>query len=562
LLNGAQGATTATDFANYQPFSGDGIGVYGSTNMTLFNNTPVKNAGSDLSTPNSSVINNASGVNFAWYRTVLWTPTQVQQLENNWSGSGHNHRFLDAFTFYYLMRHYLGGNNNHRATWVNDTIPRLMTAGQIYPVTVTVRNDGWDTWGQAGQYRLSHAFVPAGNGADKNLIVDNDGLHGVQERSGSVRLPPGKHPVEITFFERTGGQVLEVRYEGPGIAKQLIPNSVLFRRSAPATPGLDYAYYHGTWDNLPNFDALTPVQTGVLSNVSLSPATQGDLFGFKYTGYIQIPTEGIYTFYTTSDDGSRLYIGGGDFSLRHALPGAGNVAPGQNVIFSFNVTAPSAAGRYDLHYDMVHEQVTWFRAANNIEGRKEIIVASNLNSVDTDGDALPDTFEESVGSLYWHPDDARFLQAVDPSPPHDGINIAKDAHLSWTPAPNVTSHRVHFGQTSPPPLVAAQPAATYDPGLLAYGQTYYWRVDEVSALGTAIGPVWTFNTRPLPGDFDLDGDVDQTDFAHLQMCFSGSGQTYSPGCSDADLDFNGSVDASDFQTFAACMAGENQSPGC
>ncbi len=561
LLNGAQGATTSTDFANYQPFSGDGIGVYGSIDMTLYNNTPVKNAGRDLTDPNSPVIDNASGVNFAWYRTVLWTPTQVKQLEDNWSNSGHNHRFLDAFTFYYLMRHYLGGNNNHRATWMTDTIPRLMAAGQTCPVTVTVRNDGWDTWSTASQYRLSHAFVPAGDGADKSLVVDNDGLHGVQERSGSVRWTAGKHPIEITFFEKTGGQVLEVRYEGPGLAKQLIPNSALFRRSAPTTNGLDYAYYHGTWDNLPNFDALTPVKTGVLSNVSLTPATQGDYFGFRYTGYLQVAVDGIYTFYTNSDDGSRLYIGGADFSPRHALPVA-SVAPGQSVTFSLNVTAPAAAGRYDLHYDMVHDGVTWFRAANNIEGRKEIIVAANVNDVDTDGDALSDVWEEASGSLYWHPDDARFFQAGNPSPTHGAVNVARDADLSWTAAPSVTSHRVHFGQASLPPLVAEQSAATWDPGPLAWGQTYYWRIDEVSALGTATGQTWTFTIRPLPGDFDLDGDVDQADFGHLQTCFSGPVQSYAPGCDDADLDFDGDVDLSDFQQFAACLSGDHQPPGC
>ena len=98
------------------------------------------------------------------------------------------------------MRHYLGGNNNHRATWVTDTIPRVMAAGQSYPVSVTVRNDGWDTWSEASQYRLSHAFLPAGDAADKSLVVDNDGVHGVQERSGSVRLLAGKHPIEITYL--------------------------------------------------------------------------------------------------------------------------------------------------------------------------------------------------------------------------------------------------------------------------------------------------------------------------------------------------------------------------
>lgn len=64
-------------------------------------------------------------------------------------------------------------------------------------------------------------------------IVDNDGLHGALEKSGAAYLQAGKHPVDVTFFERTGEQVLTVSYEGPGIAKTSIPASVLF--SAPAS---------------------------------------------------------------------------------------------------------------------------------------------------------------------------------------------------------------------------------------------------------------------------------------------------------------------------------------
>jgi alpha-L-fucosidase len=59
------------------------------------------------------------------------------------------------------------------------------------------------------------------------LVVDNDGLHGVEERSGTIALSAGAHPVTVTFFEKTGGDALEAWYAGPGIEKQRIPASVL-----------------------------------------------------------------------------------------------------------------------------------------------------------------------------------------------------------------------------------------------------------------------------------------------------------------------------------------------
>ena len=67
------------------------------------------------------------------------------------------------------------------------------------------------------------------------VVVDNDGLHGATEKSGEAYLKAGKHAIDVTFFERTGDQLLTVSYEGPGIAKKIIPASVLFSSPASTT---------------------------------------------------------------------------------------------------------------------------------------------------------------------------------------------------------------------------------------------------------------------------------------------------------------------------------------
>jgi hypothetical protein len=64
---------------------------------------------------------------------------------------------------------------------------------------------------------------------DGTLVVDNDGLHGLTEVSGTVALGVGRHPIQTDYIEATGGARLEVSYEGPGIAKQIIPVNVLFQ---------------------------------------------------------------------------------------------------------------------------------------------------------------------------------------------------------------------------------------------------------------------------------------------------------------------------------------------
>ncbi|MGD8451505.1 MAG: alpha-L-fucosidase [Phycisphaerae bacterium] len=78
---------------------------------------------------------------------------------------------------------------------------------------------------------------------------------------------------------------------------------------AGATSGLQYEYYEGKWDVLPDFDTLNAVKTGRVDNFTYAPRNRPDGFAFRYRGYVAVPDDGVYTFSTVSDDGSRLYIG-------------------------------------------------------------------------------------------------------------------------------------------------------------------------------------------------------------------------------------------------------------
>lgn len=153
------------------------------------------------------------------------------------------------------------------------------------------------------------------------LIVNNDGLHGAQERSGKVQLTKGTHAIRVEYFEGSGGEILEVKYSGPGIQKQLIPNKVLKGSHKVDEPdlslppgqsgyvqGLSYAYYEGTWYDVPDFSKLKPIKVGTVANFDLSPANKKDFFGIVFEGSINIVKSGEYTFYATSDDGNHLYI--------------------------------------------------------------------------------------------------------------------------------------------------------------------------------------------------------------------------------------------------------------
>ncbi len=75
-------------------------------------------------------------------------------------------------------------------------------------------------------------------------------------------------------------------------------------------PGLQYAYYEGEFsEQLPDFSTLTPLRKGVaLYSNPDSIAHRLDHFALVYEGYLEVPADGIYTFYTRSDDGSQLFI--------------------------------------------------------------------------------------------------------------------------------------------------------------------------------------------------------------------------------------------------------------
>lgn len=63
---------------------------------------------------------------------------------------------------------------------------------------------------------------------DGNLVADNDGDHGVRERSGKIKLKKGKHLVRVDYFNGGGGYHLDVKYEGQEIPKQIIPANKLY----------------------------------------------------------------------------------------------------------------------------------------------------------------------------------------------------------------------------------------------------------------------------------------------------------------------------------------------
>jgi hypothetical protein len=103
--------------------------------------------------------------------------------------------------------------------------------------------------------------------------------------------------------------------------------------------------------------------------------------------------------------------------------------------------------------------------------------------------------------------------ASDPVPEDEATDVPADSVLSWTPGELAAAHDVYLGtafddvndasRSDTRGMLASQGQAdaTFDPeGLLEYGATYYWRIDEVNAAPDNTifkGQVWSFTAEPF-----------------------------------------------------------------
>ncbi|WP_179131053.1 putative Ig domain-containing protein [Candidatus Entotheonella palauensis] len=171
--------------------------------------------------------------------------------------------------------------------------PNVLIAGYYW--LFAVDNQGTPSVGQLIQVinnADNRGWIPC---ADENQFCDFDGEKDVRYGANGAyafgTFTDGVNCTNGVFGDPIQGVGKQCWYRNPGL-------------------GLTYEYFEGNWDNLPDFDALTPVHIGIVDDFNLSPREQEDFYGFRFRGMVDIETGGTYTFYTNSDDGSQLLING------------------------------------------------------------------------------------------------------------------------------------------------------------------------------------------------------------------------------------------------------------
>ncbi len=106
---------------------------------------------------------------FHLYRFNLASPTALHYLLQTLKTQRPdlNYEAVDPYTFFYLYRQHLSGGdmlaNYYLPNFISDTIPREIQPGVSYNATITLRNDGWDTWNEKGtgpnqRYRITYSW--------------------------------------------------------------------------------------------------------------------------------------------------------------------------------------------------------------------------------------------------------------------------------------------------------------------------------------------------------------------------------------------------------------------
>jgi len=108
-------------------------------------------------------------------------------------------------------------------------------------------------------------------------------------------------------------------------------------------------------------------------------------------------------------------------------------------------------------------------------------------------------------------------QVSNPSPEDSATSVLRNPTLSWKAGINSTSHDVYLGTTNPPEFIENVQEESFKAPDLKANTTYYWRIDEVNALGKTEGAIWQFETgtqfnRQTGYALEFDGENDYINF--------------------------------------------------
>ncbi len=145
---------------------------------------------------------------------------------------------------------------------------------------------------------------------DGQLIIDHWTDQIATQNQGYATLEAGKqYDIRMEYYDRWGKAVSQLMWSSPSQPEEIIPQSQLYANE-PFVNGLRGDYFNGM-----NFDRLQLSRTDATVNFDWGfkapdPLLDSDHFSVRWTGLVEPKTSGMYTFYTNTDDGVRLWVNG------------------------------------------------------------------------------------------------------------------------------------------------------------------------------------------------------------------------------------------------------------
>ncbi|MHC4750334.1 MAG: LamG-like jellyroll fold domain-containing protein [Planctomycetota bacterium] len=234
----------------------------------------------------------------------------------------------------------------------------------------------------------------------------------------------------------------------------------------------------------PNDPDVNEVLTQLSSDLDL------DNYGGRIHGWLYPPETGDYTFWLCSDNQGELWLSNNDDSSNMVLIAQESTWQNLNVW-----------GTGEEQSDLITLQA----------GERYYIMA--LWKSGTGGDHCqvawqgPDIEDPTIiPGTYLSP--YKPLKAYGSNPVNRATGVTQKPVLEWKPGIQAASHEVYFGTDEDAVMNATKTSPeyigprtlgneSYDPGILPWESTYYWRVDEVNNTNPDspwVGSVWSFTT--------------------------------------------------------------------
>ncbi len=337
----------------------------------------------------------------------------------------------------------------------------------------------WDT----GVGAALHYVYFGDNFQDVNSAEDGALLFG-------TTYDPGPMEMGKTYYWRVDSS------DGPTVHRGKVWS---FTTAVPGG-GLKGEYYNNM--TLSGVPILTRIDPGVDFNLGAdSPdpnVVNEDAFSVRWRGEVEAVFSEKYTFYTRTDDGSRLWV----------------------------------------NDQLIVDKWAWVNRVVDTRGEPIELVAGERYSVrmewfNEDGDAEAHLLWESASQAKGIIPTAALslpVRASGANPSSGAVDVRQTAVLSWSAGEAAASHEVYFGtdaeavknaDTSSPEYKGRKAigSQSYDPGKLLWDTTYYWRVDEVNNVNPDspwTGSLWSFTTA----DFLIIDDFEDYDVGENQIWYA------------------------------------------